>query len=129
MNFEENFFNFPEDINLEKLAFVGDAVFELIVRSKIICEHSGKIGNLNKIKVKNVCCIAQSALFERVKDILTEEELLIFKRGRNARIGNVPKNISPPIYHRATGIEVLFGFWYINGNCKRLEIISRKINL
>ncbi len=129
MNFEENFFNFPKDISLEKLAFIGDAVFELIVRSKIVCKIGGSIGDLNKIKVKNVCCLAQSELFERVKDILTDEEFLIFKKGRNAHIGNVPKNVSPTIYHRATGMEVLFGFWYVMGNYEKLEIISQKINL
>lgn len=129
MNFEKKIFDFPKDISLEKLAFIGDAVFELIVRSKIVCKMSGSIGNLNEIKVKNVCCSAQSELFEKIKDILTEEEFLIFKRGRNAHIGNVPKNISPSVYHRATGIEVLFGFWYVSENYDRLNIISQKIDL
>lgn len=129
MNFEINIFDFPENLNLEKLAFIGDAVFELIVRSKIICDVSGSVGTLNDVKVKNVCCTAQSELFEEIKDILTGEELTIFKRGRNAHIGNVPKNISPNIYHRATGIEVLFGFWYITRNYEKLGIVSKKISL
>ena len=129
MDFKEKNFDFPQDLNLEKLAFIGDAVFELIVRSKSICNVGGRIGNLNEVKVKNVCCSAQSELFESIKDILTEEELLIFKRGRNAHIGNVPKNISPSVYHRATGVEVLFGFWYVNGNYDKLETVSQKINL
>lgn len=129
MNFEKNIFDFPKDLNLEKLAFIGDAVFELIVRSKIICDVNGNIGDLNKIKVKNVCCSAQSEFFEEIKDILTEEEVSVFKRGRNAHIGNVPKNISPSVYHRATGIEVLFGFWYVTGNYKKLNAVAQKISL
>ncbi len=129
MNFEKGMFEFPKDINLEKLAFIGDAVFELIIRSKIVCDVSGSIGNLNKIKVKNVCCGAQSELLEKIKDILTEEELSIFKRGRNAHIGNVPKNVSPSVYHRATGMEVLFGFWYVTGNYEKLNAVAQKIGL
>lgn len=129
MNFEKNIFDFPQDLNLEKLAFIGDAVFELVVRSKIVCSVSGSVGALNKLKVKNVCASSQSELFEKIKDILTEEELSIFKRGRNAHIGNVPKNISPNVYHRATGIEVLFGFWYITKNYEKLKIVSQRINL
>lgn len=128
MNFEKTCFDFPQDINLEKLAFIGDAVFELIVRSKIICNSGGSIGDLNKLKVKNVCCHAQSELFEKVKDALAEDELALFKRGRNAHIGNVPKGVSPSIYHRATGMEVLCGFWYVKGIYEKLDIISKKID-
>lgn len=129
MNLEKSIFDFPKDINLEELAFIGDAVFELIIRSKVVCGVSGNIGKLNDIKVKNVCCSAQSDLFEKIKDILTEEELSIFKRGRNAHIGNVPRSISPSVYHRATGIEVLFGFWYIKGDFEKLKMVSQKIDL
>ncbi len=128
MNNDE-FFDFSQSMSLQKLAFIGDAVFELIVRSKIICEIEGNIGILNNIKVRNVCCGAQSDLFEKIKDFLTDEEMEIFKRGRNAHIGNAPKKNSPLIYHRATGVEVLFGFWYVNHNYERLKQISKFINL
>ncbi len=110
--------------NIQKLAFIGDAVFELIARSKIIGSLQGSIGNLNSIKTKIVCCGAQSQFFEKIKNTLTQEEILIFKRGRNSHIGNVPKKISPAVYHRATGFETLVGFWYVTKNYNRLNMIS-----
>ncbi len=116
-------------MNVEKLAFVGDAVFELIIREKIVKKYKCRIGKLNSLKVKNVCCCSQSNFFESIRNFLTENELDIFKRGRNAHIGNVPKKISPMVYHRATGVEVLFGFWYITGQIDRIRWISSKFDL
>ncbi len=119
----------PSHISPQKLAFVGDAVFELIVRNKVVSKYSGSIGELNKIKVTHVCSEAQSNLFEKIKDILTVEELEIYKRGRNAHVTNVPKKASPAIYHRATGVEALFGFLYLKGDFVRLQEIANKIYL
>lgn len=129
LNFQKDNFKDQSKLSIQKLAFVGDAVFELIVRSKIVDSLQGSIGDLNSIKVKIVCCSAQSKLFEKIKDVLTEEEKLMFKRGRNAHIGNAPKNISPTVYHRATGLEVLVGFWYVTGNFDRLNMISDVLDI
>lgn len=125
LNFKEN----PFEMSPQKLAFVGDAVFELVVRSKIVSKYLGNIGELNKIKVSHVCSQAQSDLFEKIKDMLTAEELEIYKRGRNAHTGKVPKKASPTAYHRATGVEALFGFLYLKGDFLRLQEIAREIYL
>ncbi len=113
----------------QKLAFIGDAVYELMVRQKIISNNEGNIGNLNALKVKNVCCTAQSELYEKIKNSLTEEENEIYKRGRNAYVSHSPKNISPAIYHRATGIEALFGYLYLNSQLERLNEFINLLSL
>lgn len=113
----------------QKLAFIGDAVYELMVRRKIVESHEGNIGALNSIKIKNVCCSAQSELYEKIKDDLNEKEIEIYKRGRNAVVSGFPKKISPCVYHRATGIEALFGYLYLVGRYARLEEFIEKLEL
>lgn len=119
----------PSEMSPQKLAFVGDAVFELIVRSKVVSKHNVNVGELNKIKNAHVCSGAQSDMFEKISDIITPEELEIYKRGRNAHVSKIPKKASPVEYHRATGVEALFGFLYLSGNFERLSEISEKIYL
>ena len=113
----------------QKLAFFGDAVFELMMRKRIIFEKSGNIGDLNVLKNKNVCCRAQSDFFDDIKDVLTEEEMNIDKRGRNAHVNNTPKKASRVEYHRATGIEALFGYLYLTGEKERLTELIKKIKI
>ncbi len=113
----------------QKLAFFGDAVFELMMRKRIIFEKAGHIGELNILKNKSVCCKSQSDFFDDIKDILTEEELNIYKRGRNAHVNNTPKKASRVEYHRATGIEALFGYLYLAGEEERLAELIRKIKI
>ena len=113
----------------QKLAFFGDAVFELMIRKRILFEKVGHIGELNTLKNKNVCCKAQSDFFEDIKDILTEEEMTIYKRGRNAYVNNIPKKASRVEYHRATGIEALFVYLYLAGEKERLAELIRKIKI
>ncbi len=129
--FDENLIS-EENLDMmssQKLAFIGDAVYELMVRQKIINSHDENIGHLNKLKVKNVCCTAQSDLYEKIKDSLTEKENEIYKRGRNAYVSHSPKNISPAIYHRATGIEALFGYLYLNSQLERLHEFINLLDL
>ena len=75
--------NDASSLDIHKLAFVGDAVYELVVREKIACEFNYNIGELNKVKVNNVCCKAQSDFFEAIKDVLTPEELEVYKLCRS----------------------------------------------
>lgn len=112
-----------------KLAFLGDSVYEIIVRSKIVCGYNAEIGDLNSLKVKSVCCEYQADLFEKIKDMLTEEELEIYKRGRNAHVKKIPKKSSPATYHKATGLEALFGYLYLSGQEERLLELSSRIEL
>lgn len=112
-----------------KLAFLGDSVYEIIVRKKIICNYNTQVGNLNSLKVKSVCCEYQAELFEKIKNMLTEEELEIYKRGRNAHVKKIPKKSSPITYHKATGLEAVFGFLYLSGQEERLLELSNEIDL
>ena len=95
-------------LGVDKLSFVGDAVFELIVRQKLAHKYQFSIGKINSLKTKVVCCEAQAEFFKIIEPILTEREILLYKRARNAHIGNVPKKSSPQVYHIATGLEAIF---------------------
>ena len=78
-------------------------------------------GKLHKMKVKKVCCKAQSEIMKKLISMLTNEELSIFKRGRNAHINHTPKNADVADYHNATGFETLIGYIYLKGDIKRLR--------
>ena len=116
-------------LSSEKLAFVGDAVFELLVREKICFKYAENIGEINKKKVNAVCCEAQADFFRMVEPILNDRETCVYKRGRNAHIGNVPKKSSSQIYHIATGLEAVFGYLYLSGQFKRIEDFAQYLSL
>ena len=91
------------------LAFVGDAVFGLLVRT-YLADVERPIGQLHKKSVDFVNANAQTKAFEIIKDMLTEKEMSVFKRGRNNHVGGVPKSTTVASYHTATGVEALFGY-------------------
>lgn len=103
------------------LAFLGDAVFELMVRSSITQKCNKPAGALHRESIKRVCARAQAQGYERIREMLTEEEANAFRRGRNASPSHSPKNASSHDYHYATGLEALFGYLYVQGNIKRLQ--------
>ena len=108
---------------------MGDAVFELIVRKKLALLYDSNIGEINKLKVNAVCCEAQANFFKSIEPLLTDEEISVYKRGRNAHIGNVPRKSSPQVYHMATGLEALYGYLYLTGKIGRINELSENINL
>lgn len=108
----------PKDLPSLTLAFVGDTVYELLVREYLLTKGLRKVGDLNKDKVSMVCCSAQTKAFEKIIELLTEEEEAVFKRGRNVQVNSVPKNSTLKDYHTATGLEALFGYLYL---CDRVE--------
>ena len=116
-------------INPQKLAFLGDAVYELLVRYNIVKNFQGNIGELNSIKTKNVCCSAQSDMYEKIKNILTPKEIAVYKWGRNAHTGNSSKKRSSVAYRRATGLEALFGYLYLNQEFDRIREFVKFLNL
>ena len=109
------------------LAHIGDGVYELMVRSYLICEGKTTASNLHKSTVKYVSAPAQAAFIEKVMDMLSEEELAVFKRGRNTRVNSVPKNANRAQYHAATGMESLFGWLYLKGEHARLGELFAKM--
>jgi ribonuclease-3 family protein len=106
------------------LAFLGDSVFEILVREQILIEGDMKIDKLHDTKVKIVCAKFQAKVVPHVLELLTEEELAVFKRGRNSKC-HAPKNTDIADYRLATGLESLFGYLYLIGEEKRiLELFS-----
>ena len=110
----------PKQLSPLTLAFIGDCVFDLYVREEIVCQANRPVKELNKMKVDKVRCEAQAEMFRRIEPMLTEEELDIYRRGRNAHTGHTPKNASSADYHSATGLEALFGYLYLSGNTARI---------
>ena len=115
-----------EMFNPGLLAYMGDAVYEVFVRSFLISRGYCKSGKLHKKAIKFVQAEAQSKLLEGIYENLTEEEVDVFKRGRNAKTTSMPKNAQIADYKQATGFEALIGYLYLNGCIDRLfEILNR----
>jgi ribonuclease III family protein len=115
-------------LNPLSLAFIGDAVFEVIVRNYLII-HNTEL-TVHKLHVKAISYVkahAQSESMKKIMELLTDEELTIYKRGRNTKTGTVPKNAELTDYRIATGFEALVGFLYITGQEKRLEELLEPI--
>ena len=102
------------------LAFVGDAVYGLMVRQRL-AQINRPIGEMHRLSVEYVNANAQAEAFKIIEPLLTEEELTQFKHGRNLHTNHVPKNSSQAQYHAATGVESLFGFLHLSGRKERLE--------
>ena len=105
------------------LAFMGDTVFDLLVRSELICEANRPVKDLHSTASKRVCAKAQADGIRKIMPMLTEDELAVFKRGRNAHTGGIPKHASSADYHYATGLESLFGWLYLKGEADRIRVI------
>lgn len=122
------YYNFePKDYSPLTLAFIGDGVYDLMVRTYLASRANRPVGELNKMKVSLVNCKAQADFAQRLIPSLTESELAVYKRGRNAHTANTPKNSSPADYHSATGFEALFGYLYISKEYERLSEIFNAI--
>ena len=104
------------------LAHVGDGVFELLVRTWLCSGHIAATNkNLHKLTVSYVQAPAQAAFVEVLLPLLTEAEIAVYKRGRNAHSHAAPKNATPGQYARATGLEALFGWLYLSGQQQRIN--------
>lgn len=110
------------------LAFAGDAIYEVMVREYLINNNREMlVHKLHKEAVSFVKAHAQSEFMKQLKVELTEEEFAIYKRGRNAKSGTVPKNADVQEYREATGFEAVFGFLYLTGQNERLNNMFKKI--
>ncbi|MBO7649207.1 MAG: ribonuclease III [Lachnospiraceae bacterium] len=102
------------------LAFVGDAVYSLLIRTKLLCEQERTVNHLHKHAADEVKAEAQKELMTRILPLLTEEETTVYKRGRNANSHTVAKHASVTDYRIATGFEALLGYLYLNGQTERI---------
>lgn len=107
-------------------AYVGDALYEIYIRSYIVHKYKVKVNELHKISTGFVKAAAQSKIVHDLEDELTEEEWKIVKKGRNQKSGTVAKNASITDYRYATGFECLLGYLYLTGKKERIEVIISK---
>ena len=103
------------------LAFIGDGVFDLLVREYLVSTSNDHVGELNRAKVEMVNCKSQAEYANRLMSALTEEELSVYKRGRNTKVNSASKHSTFSDYHAATGMEALFGWLYLKGRQERIN--------
>ena len=116
----------PARIPTLSLAYVGDAVFDVVIRTLLLEQEGGKNGALHHRAVSYVSAVAQAAMAERLLPLLTEEEAAVFRRGKNAKPEHGVKNASSREYHLATGLEALMGYLYVTEQQDRLLELIKK---
>ena len=120
-----------DTINIITLAYIGDAIYEVYIRKKLVELGIIKVNELQKHTVKYVSAKGQKEILSKLIDnnILTDEELNIVKIGRNNKRTNHPKNTDIITYKLSTGFEALIGYLYLNNNYNRLEEIFKYIEV
>lgn len=103
------------------LAHLGDAVFELLVRTHLCVQGKETGKGLHRATVALVCAQRQAKFADILLPALTEEELAVFKRGRNANVHSIPHSADRAEYQKATALEALFGYLYLNGRRERIN--------
>ena len=112
------------------LSYIGDAVYELIIRSILVSMGNRPVNKLNKDATSLVKASAQSEIIKLISDSLSDKEYTVFKRGRNSSPHTMAKNASMTDYKYATGFEALIGFLYLDNRCDRaLELVKLGVNL
>ncbi|MBR4626722.1 MAG: ribonuclease III [Ruminococcus sp.] len=102
------------------LAFLGDSVYDTLVREYLLRQANMPVAKLHSAKIRLVCAEYQSAAYDILAEKLTEHELAVLKRGRNATGNTVPKHAEAVQYRRATAIESLFGYLFLTGQNERI---------
>ena len=119
-----------KEVNIETyspltLAYIGDSVYDLIIKTMVVNEGNRQVKKLHQVTSKMVQASAQSEMMRVLQEILTEEEHAVYKRGRNAKSVSPAKNQSLTDYRRATGFEALIGWLYLKNNWERImELIK-----
>jgi ribonuclease-3 family protein len=117
-----------KQLNPLVLAFIGDAIYEVFIRTQLV--DNNRSLSVHKLHVKAISYVkahAQSKFMKIMESQLTEEENNIFKRGRNAKSGTIPKNADVQEYKMATGFEALMGFLYITEQTERLNYLFNMV--
>lgn len=114
--------NAPDPTQLAplSLAYMGDTVYDLFVRNMLLSTTTLTVHGLHERAAKLVCAKAQAEAFRRIEPLLSEEELAVFRRGRNSHIGTVPKSATIMDYRIATGLEAVIGYLYLSGKDERI---------
>lgn len=107
------------------LAYIGDGVFDLVIRSVVVGKGNTKANQLHKRTSQIVKAHTQAEMIEYLKDYLTEEEADVYRRGRNAKSPTMAKNATMADYRKATGLEALVGYLYLTDRFERLVSLIR----
>ena len=109
------------------LSFVGDAVHTLFVRERVFGQSPYKNNELHNLAGKVCCAIDQAKAAKRLAPLLSDEELFVFKKGKNAHVNSVPKHSSLAEYKLATALEALLGYLFLSGQDERINELLRAI--
>ena len=119
----------PQEVSSLALAYIGDAVYELFVRTMVLSKGNAPVNKLHKQSKEYVNAKGQAEIYKKIAQYFTEEEKAVFRRGRNAKSYTTPKNMDIGYYRHATGLEAVFGYLYLKGDVKRaLELFEKGVN-
>ena len=113
-------------VSMQTLAFIGDAVYNVYIRTYLTSLNNSKSGVLHKESIKYVSAKGQAYTLDKIYDLLNKEEVSVYKRGRNTSISSLSRNIDIGEYKKATGFEALIGYLYIKGKKDRLDFLVYK---
>ena len=113
-----------KELNTLALAYLGDSVYELYIREYLLKKGIVKVKELQQEATSYVSAKSQTKILEKIKNYLSEEELEIVKKGRNAKSHKAPKNTDILTYKHATGFETLIGYLYLNKQLRLKEIMK-----
>ena len=120
----------PDQVSPLNLAFIGDSVYEVIIRTLMLAQHNGSVKDVSERTSCYTRATAQSRMILALETELSESEHRIFKRGRNVKSISTPKSCTVSEYRHATGLEALIGYLYLNREYSRiLELVNRGIEL
>ncbi len=114
-----------DDYKSLNLAYIGDCIYDLVIRTLVMSKGNRPVGNLNEAARTYVCAGAQSKMMREIQGCLSEEERSVYKRGRNTKSVSVAKNQSVTDYRRATGFEALMGYLYLRKDYDRMLYLIR----
>ena len=117
----------PAQMSALNLAFIGDAVFDLLVRETLVCQANRPVRSQHAKAASLVKAASQAAAAKKIMPLLDETELAVLRRGRNAHTNHKAKNATESDYHYATALEALLGFLYLNGQTDRLSTLFDQI--
>ncbi len=107
------------------LAYIGDTVYDLYVRTLLLFESDATVHSLHMQASRKVRASAQAEVLERLLSLLNEQEASVYRRGRNAHMGTIPRSASIGQYRAATGLEAVFGYLYLKGDDARIRELMR----
>lgn len=118
-----------KQLNAATLAYIGDAIYEVYIRKFLICSGQVKPNVLHKMATRYVSAKAQASVVLTMleSNFLDEEEHHVVMRGRNGKVGTIPKNTDIQTYRYATGFEALLGYLYLLGREDRIDQIVQKV--